>query len=81
MTTFIPANDLETALESARAGRLPMPDFLKVFVASDLAVPSGGEVQSDGGGFQPQRTVDAVPSPDALVTGTFVAMESNAETA
>ncbi len=46
-------NDLEVALEKARAGLMSMPDFIQVLVESDLAVPSGSEVMPDGSGFQP----------------------------
>jgi hypothetical protein len=45
--------------------------------ALDAVVPNyrAGDVSvllNDGGGFQPARTFDAVPSPDSLVTGNFV---------
>ena len=48
-----PVGALEEALDEARAGKKPVPDFLRLLVASDLAVPSGGEVKPDGEGFQP----------------------------
>lgn len=50
---FIPLNELEVALEKARSGSLSVPDFVKVFVESDVAVPSGREIMPDGSGFQP----------------------------
>lgn len=53
MTNFIPLNTLESALESARTGRSSLPDFFSVFAESDIVVPSGGELMSDGSGFQP----------------------------
>jgi hypothetical protein len=53
MTDFIPLNALESALESARAGRSSLPDFFSVFAESDIVVPSGSELMSDGSGFQP----------------------------
>lgn len=53
MAGFVPMNELELSLENARAGQIPMPDFIRTFVESDLAVPSGGEIMSDGSGFEP----------------------------
>jgi hypothetical protein len=50
---FIPLNALESALESVRRGRCSLPDFFGVFVEFDIFVPSGGELMSDGHGFQP----------------------------
>jgi hypothetical protein len=38
------------------------------FRAGDVSILLG----NGGGGFQPRRTVDSVPSPDSLVTGNFV---------
>jgi len=53
LSQFIPENELEVSLEKARSGRLAMADFVKVFVESDVAVPSGREIMADGSGFQP----------------------------
>lgn len=50
---FTPGNDLERALESARAGRSSMPAFLRVFRQSKVFVSSGAEIKPDGSGFQP----------------------------
>lgn len=53
MLQFDPINELEAALQKARSGSLPMSDFIKLFVSSELAVPSGEEVMADGSGFRP----------------------------
>jgi hypothetical protein len=50
---FIPQNELEVALEKAYSKRVPVRDFLPILVKSDVAVPSGSEIKSDGRGFQP----------------------------
>ncbi len=53
----------------------------------DVAVPNfrAGDVSillnNGAGGFQPQRTNDAVPSPDSLVTGDFVSGSNNVDMA
>ena len=48
-----PAGLVEEALASARAGTLPMADFLRLLLRAELAVPSAGEVLPDGSGFRP----------------------------
>ena len=53
MQEFSPINELEVALVEARSGRLSMPEFIRVFVSSDLSVSSGSEVMANGDGFQP----------------------------
>lgn len=50
---FVPSNPLEFALVQARDGRLPIPEFLRLLLASKLAVPSASEVEADGRGLQP----------------------------
>ena len=50
---LVPSNPLEFALAQARDGRLPIPDFLRLLLASKLAVPSATEVKADGRGLQP----------------------------
>ena len=47
------------------------------FRAGDVSVLLG----NGAGGFQPQRTFDAVPSPDSLVTGNFVKGSESADMA
>jgi hypothetical protein len=47
------------------------------FRAGDVSVLLG----TGAGGFQPQRTFDAVPSPDSLVTGNFVTGSTSADIA
>jgi hypothetical protein len=47
------------------------------FRAGDVSVLLG----NGAGGFQPQRTFDAVPSPDSLVTGNFVTGSNAADVA
>jgi hypothetical protein len=53
MPSFEPLNDFEKALVEARSGRLPVQKLLHMMADADLAVPSAGEVQADGSGFQP----------------------------
>ena len=53
MQEFSPINELEIALVEVRSGRLSMPEFMNVFIGSDLSVPSGSEVMANGDGFQP----------------------------
>jgi hypothetical protein len=53
MSDFVPVNFLEKMLVEARAGRMPMPDFLRLFAASMIIVPSAGEVKKGWEGFQP----------------------------
>ena len=53
MTTFIPLNDFESTLVRAQGGEMPMSDLMRTLVASDVALPSGGEVLADGSGFEP----------------------------
>lgn len=53
MTDFVPLNEFEIALGKARAGLMPIPEFIQIVVDSELAVPSGAEVMADGRGFQP----------------------------
>jgi hypothetical protein len=53
VTDFQPLNALEKELEKAQAGRSLMPAFLRLFVGSDLVVPSGAEIMPDGSCFEP----------------------------
>jgi SseB protein N-terminal domain len=54
MSDFVPVNFLEKMLVEARAGRMPLPDFLRLFAASTIIVPSAREVKKGWEGFQPQ---------------------------
>lgn len=53
MPDFSPLNSLEVALQRAKSGELSLQEFLRVLVDSDIAVPSGSEIMSDGSGFVP----------------------------
>lgn len=53
MTDFAPLNSFEIALDRAKSDLIPMSEFIRTFVDSELVVPSGAEVMSDGSGFQP----------------------------
>jgi hypothetical protein len=53
MPDFVALNDLERLLVETRAGRLPMPDFLRQFVVSRIVVPSASEVTAGWQGFHP----------------------------
>jgi hypothetical protein len=53
MTDFIAQNELEQALVDGRAGRLPLPDFIKMLLRSPIYVLSGAEPKEDGAGFEP----------------------------
>ncbi len=50
---FIPKNAFEQALVSAKSGAISIEDFVKVLMASDVAIPSKTEVRPDSSGFQP----------------------------
>jgi hypothetical protein len=51
--SFVPSNDLETALIQAMHGRLSVREFLRGLLSSRLCVPSSTEVFQDGTGFSP----------------------------
>ena len=53
MSDFVPVNFLEKMLLEAKAGRMPLPDFLRLFAASMIVVPSAREVTHGWEGFQP----------------------------
>ena len=52
-TEFNPLNELENALVDAMSSRIPVDEFLKILLRSEVHISSGGEVQVDGSGFQP----------------------------
>jgi hypothetical protein len=52
-THFKAINALEREMENVQTGRLSMPEFFRMFVESDVSVPSANEVMPDGDGFQP----------------------------
>ena len=52
-TRLAPSNPLEVGLAQARDGAMPLPAFLRLLLASELAVPSASEVEADGRGLQP----------------------------
>lgn len=53
MTSFVPVNAFETTLLRAKQGQAAMSELLAALVAAELAVPTAGEVEKDGSGFQP----------------------------
>ncbi len=50
---FVPLNPLETALVDAMEGRIDTLTLLQTLVGSEVAIPSGTEVQPDGTGLSP----------------------------
>jgi hypothetical protein len=50
---FVPVNEFEAELLKAKQGISPMQAFLRIFVSSEISVPSGTEVMEDGSGFTP----------------------------
>ena len=53
MTDFHPLNDAETFLAAAMGGQMPMAEFMKIFLASTVELPSANEVHADGAGLIP----------------------------
>ena len=53
MTDLPPQTPLETLLQTAMAGTLPIGAFMQAFVASDVLVLTGSLVTPDGSGFDP----------------------------
>jgi len=50
---FVPINPLESELIQAMDGKVSTEAFLKVFIASDIAIPTATEVAADGSGMSP----------------------------
>lgn len=53
MTDLAPQTPIETLLQSAMDGQLPIGTFMKAFVASDVVLLTGSLVTPDGSGFDP----------------------------
>lgn len=53
MTDLAPQTPIETLLQSAMDGQLPIRDFMRAFVASDVVLRTGSLVTPDGSGFDP----------------------------
>jgi hypothetical protein len=53
MTDLAPQTPIETLLQSAMDGQLPIGAFMKAFVASDVVLLTGSLVTPDGSGFDP----------------------------
>lgn len=51
--SFVPMNELESVLVRAKNGQALVSDLMKIFVDSEVALPSGSEVLADGTGFEP----------------------------
>jgi hypothetical protein len=53
MNTLPPQPPVETLLQSAMDGRLPIRAFMQAFVASEVVLLTGSLVTPDGSGFDP----------------------------
>jgi len=53
MNEIAPQTPLETLLQSAMAGTLPIGAFMKAFVADQVVLLTGSLVTPDGSGFDP----------------------------
>ena len=53
MTELPPQTPIETLLQSAMDGQLPIGLFMKAFVASEVVLLTGSLVTADGSGFDP----------------------------
>lgn len=53
MTDLPPQTPIETLLQTAMAGQLPIKAFMKAFVASEVVLLTGSLVTPDGSGFDP----------------------------
>ncbi|HAI48337.1 MAG TPA: hypothetical protein DCM50_16840 [Stenotrophomonas sp.] len=53
MTELPPQTPIETLLQSAMDGQLPIGLFMKAFVASEVVLLTGSLVTPDGSGFDP----------------------------
>ncbi len=53
MTDPAPQTALETLLQTAMNGQLPIKAFMQAFVASDVLLLTGSMVTPDGSGFDP----------------------------
>jgi hypothetical protein len=50
---LVPENSLEKILDDFRKEKITFEAFIKVFLKSDIAIPSASEVMPDGSGFTP----------------------------
>ncbi len=53
MKKFLPMNELESSLLAVKHDEIPVSEFIRQLVSSDLALPTAKEVQEDGSGFEP----------------------------
>ncbi len=53
MTELPPQTPIETLLQTAMDGKLPIKAFMQAFVASDVVLLTGSLVTPDGSGFDP----------------------------
>lgn len=53
MNELPPQNPIETLLQSAMEGTLPIRAFMQAFVAADVVLLTGSLVTADGSGFDP----------------------------
>ena len=53
MTDLPPQTPIETLLQTAMAGTLPIAAFMQAFVASEVLLLTGSRVTPDGSGFDP----------------------------
>ena len=76
MTDIAPQTPVETLLQSAMAGQLPIRAFMQAFVASDVVLLTGSLVTPDGSGFDPllfdkQGVLHVAVFTDAARVGNF----------
>ena len=53
MNTLAPQTPIETLLQTAMDGKLPIRAFMQAFVASEVVLLTGSLVTADGSGFDP----------------------------
>ena len=53
MTAIVPLTPVETLLQTAMDGALPIRAFMQAFVASEVVLLTGSLVTPDGSGFDP----------------------------
>ena len=53
MNTLAPQTPIETLLQTAMDGKLPIRAFMQAFVASEVVLLTGSLVTPDGSGFDP----------------------------
>lgn len=75
-----PQNSLERRLSSAKAGKIPVDEFLRQVLSSELFITSTREIKEDGSGFAP-LLYDRNGVPMTAVFTSFSRAASKAEIA